>query len=240
MAQDVTTLTDRWIGATGADGADTRFRARYQREAGVVPTQQRGVRNRPTIEGIHAAAFLIGQLVAGPQLRVVDGTRKLWALPFRRGTETSKHHVPAWMTFGQVLLQFVEMTTTAVGREDLRKRLKFINVTQNGSYASVSYNDGQHSEYFGDELPYSDNRVKFATITSVGPDAFIELGDIVTRSRREASEMNISLEWKTAYRALGFEPPPVMFPQQPLIPISSTAGAKPKTKNAVLPGAASS
>jgi hypothetical protein len=242
MAESVTTLTDRWIGATGADGSDTRVRARYQREAGLLPTQPRGRHNSPTIEIIHTAVHLCGSLVAGPQLNVVENIKKLFALPQRRETETEEEpHIPHWMTFGQALLLFIDLATTPKGRAILSGSLKFINVTQGGGYGAVVYSDGTPNvQFYGEELPYTQYRAKFATIISAPPEVFFELGDIVMRSRREAAEMHVSIEWQTAWCALGFDPPDAMFPQQPLIPLSTSGrasgGARLETKNAGLPG----
>jgi hypothetical protein len=242
MAESVTTLTDRWIGATGADGSDTRVRARYQREAGLLPTQPRGRHNSPTIEIIHTAVHLCGSLVAGPQLSVVENIKKLFALPQRREIETEEEpHIPHWMTFGQALLLLIDKATTPKGRAILSGSLKFINATQGGGYAAIVYSDDTPTvQFYGEELPYTQYRAKFATITSAPPEVFFELADIVMRSRREAAEMHVSIEWQTAWCALGYDPPDAMFPQQPLIPLSTSGrasgSARLGTKNAGLPG----
>jgi hypothetical protein len=130
------------------------------------------------------------------------------------------------MTFGQALLLFIDMATTPRGRAILSRSLKFINVAQGGGYGAVVYNDGTPNvQFYGEELPYTQYRAKFATITSAPPEVFFELSDIVVRSRREAAEMRVSIDWQTAWCALGFDPPDAVFPQQPLIPLSTSGRA---------------
>src|SRR5690242_20531461 len=115
-------LTDRLIEATGLDGADVRLRARYLREAGLLPNAPRGSRSRssaPQIEALHATLLLLGCLAAGPQLRAPEAVRALWALPMAAQSGLLQRHDqtveqrPAYATqgmglsFGQVLLSFM-------------------------------------------------------------------------------------------------------------------------------------
>jgi hypothetical protein len=225
MPENVTTLTDRWISATGADGADTRVRTRYLREAGVLPTQPRGRHVIPSIEAIHTTTFLSGCLVAGPQLSVVSATKKLFALRRQRGTEVGTPYLPDWMSFGQCLLLFIEMATTPEKRGELVKHLRFVNVTQGGGYAAIVYANGNNVEFFAEDLPYTNHRAPFATVTSAPPEVFIELSEVVIRSRRGAAEIGVSIEWQTAWRALGFESPATMQSLTPLIPLAPSGKA---------------
>ena len=230
MPENISSLTDRWVSATGADGPDTRVRARYAREAGLLLTEPRGRNHRPSIEAVHTSIFLAGVLVAGPQIGVVNSIKKLWSLPPRRGTKIANPLAPDWMLFGQTVIEFIEMATTPQGRQTLGERLKFLNVTQGGGYGAIVYSNGTNREYYGEELPYTNYRAKFATITSASPEVFFELAQVITRSRREAAEMQRPINWQPAYHALGFVPPETMYPQKPLIPASNAT-----TKNAGRP-----
>jgi hypothetical protein len=238
---NVTVLTDRLIEASGLDGADVRLRARYLREAGLLPTLPRGGRGgrstAPQIEIVHAVVLLLGCLAAGPQLRAPEAVRALWALPMAAQSNLLKRHERTveqgqiyghkgtGLSFGQVLLWFVETATKPDQHEMLLALFETVRVLQSRPQGRIYYPD--RVEYFIDpnEPPFSRYRAPMETMTFATPAVFLELAEVVMQSRREAARLGIPIPWQEAWRALGFDPPPHMFPQHPLVPISESVSS---------------
>ncbi len=225
MAETFTKIADDWVKATRPDGAKAsgvRVGASRLAAAGLLTVQETGRKLWPTVETPSAAIFLLSQVVGGPVVKIAATTKRAFGLPWRNTEGASpglQRHVPKWMTLGQVFGENIERSTTTAGRDALRNEVRFVNVFEGGTYAAVSYKDGQVDEYFFDR-PNASNRVKIATITSIPVEAFFELADSVMRSRKEAAERNVAIKWQNCYRALGYDAPDDFYPQEPLIPVT--------------------
>jgi hypothetical protein len=217
MAETITRLMHHWAEATGLEANRNSFFMVINRlaGAGLVPIQPRGHRSHPTVEISSAGAWLLSQAAGGPLVNVVEATKRIFALPLM-ASEGPRRHVPEWMTLGQVFLEFIEMATSPLGREKLRRELRFINTFEGGRYSAVSYRDGSIDEYFHTMRPNQTCRVKIATLTTVPAEAFVEVAESVVRSRQEAGVVGCTIDWQTTFSGFGFQPPAEMFPQKQL------------------------
>lgn len=243
---NVMALTDRLIEASGLDAADVRLRARYLREAGLLPNAPKGGRPGrkapPQIETVHAVILLLGCLATGPQMRTPEAVKALWALPMAAQAGILKHHDqtveqgPAHankgmgLSFGQVLLSFTGLAASPDQDPKLfMAAFEQVVVVPSRPQGRIHYPD--RAEYFisPGEPSFSRYRAPVETMTIAPPFIFLELAEIVIESRRQAAQLGIAIPWQEAWRALGFEPPREMFPQMPLVPLS-TDGADAHTK----------
>lgn len=200
---NVMILTDRFIEASGVDAADMRLRARYLREANLLPNTPKGGRYgrlKPAqIETVHATILLIASLVGGPQIRVADSVRDLWNLPLVYSLKQ--------ISFGNKMMHFMEMACNSHSRIILPTVLKHLNIAQTHPFASILYHD-RGTEYFTppDIDPVSRYRAPVSTLALAGPEIFLELGEIVIQGRATSKMMGISIPVEESRQALGLIP----------------------------------
>jgi hypothetical protein len=226
----ITLLIDWIIAATGLTESDVRLIARYLREAGMLPKASR--QNLPQIESVHAAILLLANMVGGPQLRVADTVRRLWAMPLAY-TEKPGAAVPGTsddLTFGQRILQYIEDAADEDRSKDFAKRFHALNVSQRHPYAAIMHQNGQ-TEHFIDPNtpPMPKHRAPISAVSIAGPDVLVELAKPVVSSRAEAGRMGVTIPVAEAWKALG-SAPIRKSPAPPIPPRSSRSAAHASTR----------
>ncbi len=101
------------------------------------------------------------------------------------------------------MLDLMELAATEKFRAKYLKSFRVVNVAHGIPYASVQYFDGATEQFQapGGPGPLS-FRAPISTIALAGPAIFLELGEIVMKSRAEAKRFGVQIDTSQAFSVL--------------------------------------
>jgi hypothetical protein len=260
VSATINELIDQLSYCGGLEVTDVRTRARYLREAGILPPSAKG--RTPQVESIHAAILLLACVAHQHQTHALAAVRALW--PLVSGAQVGKyfdhegravHYAHASrrapMPFGPTVYGMIQ--AAAKQSENCSQTpvpwCENISVQRGAPTAAVRYKD--RTDFFeGDHPPPRKGLAAFVEpCAQIRFDATIPwgalqwLGRLVSESREQAHKLGIKIDSDSAWRALGYEPTPpdgqtslLLVPYPPSD--SPPASSEPENENAAaLPGA---
>ncbi len=178
------TLADCLIAAAELDPADVRLRARYLREAELLPDTPRGRRAHqpaPQIDDVHAAVLLLGCLDRGTQLHVHAAVRRLWNMP---AAEEGLLFPPIAETFGEAVRILIDQAAAGDSLATLQSVLVFAHGGARIEFAG-------RADAFGKP---ETGRTRISVASEAPRELLLVLGELVARSRDLARAGGITID----------------------------------------------
>lgn len=225
----ITQGMERYVRATGAEGADVRIRGRYCREKHILPASARKS-TTPQYETVHAVALLLVHCLGGVQTTAVERLHKLWHLPLDNSEpnwsgiqrlSTATRDSLAGLSAGPALAALIEAAINPLYDDDsiftpcIVTEFTTISVSHKADWIKLWPNESSTTAdvwFCAPELrasiPFGTSfKSPFISSTTINSSVILELASLVAQSRIEALHQGVRILTEDACKALNTELP---------------------------------